>query len=204
MLAVILLSNSPARAADDPQKFDMPSRPLAEALVDFADRTGIAALIDSETARGKTSSAVRGTLTPANALRILLAGTGLSFRRVGEAGFAVGPNTREPDYVHQAGPRGGAGLEGYFARLQTVVVQSLCVNADLRATRYRSAVQVWIGQTGEIDAVHALGSAGDARHDAQIVDAIATVRAPPPPIGLPQPVTLLLQHITEDVTTCPP
>ncbi|OPF91414.1 hypothetical protein I8G32_01364 [Rhodopseudomonas palustris] len=203
VLAVSLLSNGVSRASDDPQKFDIAPRPLSEALIAFADQTGKAALIDAATAGGKTSSAVRGLLTPADALRIMLAGTGLSFRRMDDAAFAVGPNTQADD-GDLLGRRDRASLRGYFVSVQTAMVQALCRDAVFRATPYRSAVQVWIGWAGDIAAVHALGGTGDAERDARIAEAIAMARVPPPPIGLPQPVTLLLQRGPDDGAACPP
>lgn len=203
VLAVSLLSSGFSRASDDPQKFDIAPRPLSEALIAFADQTGKAALIDAQTASGKTSSAVRGLLTPADALRIMLAGTGLSFRRIDDSAFTVGPNTQADD-DDPVGRRDPAGLRSYFVRVQRAMVQALCRDAVFRATPYRSAVQVWIGRAGDIAAVHALGGTGDAGRDALIAEAIATTRVPPPPIGLPQPVTLLLQRGPDDGATCPP
>ncbi|HEY8335511.1 MAG TPA: hypothetical protein VIQ05_17105 [Tardiphaga sp.] len=45
-------------------RFDMPAMPLTEALVEFADKSKMAALVDGEVAQGLRSSPVIGTFVP--------------------------------------------------------------------------------------------------------------------------------------------
>ena len=60
--------------------FDIPPQPLGQALVRLADRAGIRILFASELVAGKRGAAVAGRYTPAQALGILLAGSGLDWR----------------------------------------------------------------------------------------------------------------------------
>ena len=63
-----------------PIAFDIAGGSLAIALAAFGDRAGLQILYPAEIARGLSSPGVSGTMTQAEALRRLLAGTGLGFR----------------------------------------------------------------------------------------------------------------------------
>ncbi|QJP15883.1 TonB-dependent receptor [Starkeya sp. ORNL1] len=73
-----------AQAAAQPQarswQFNIPAKPLLAALADFTALTGVQVVRSSGEALGGSSAPVSGTLTAAQALARLLAGTGLSAR----------------------------------------------------------------------------------------------------------------------------
>jgi len=71
-----------AAAPADPQVYELslPPQDLQAALVSFAERTGIQLLYSAQLTKGLTSSALRGSFTPQDGLRILLVGTGLTFK----------------------------------------------------------------------------------------------------------------------------
>jgi iron complex outermembrane receptor protein len=60
--------------------FDIPSQPLAQALTGFGRQSGLQIAVDTAATTGKTSGAVSGTMAVEEALRRLLAGTGLTFQ----------------------------------------------------------------------------------------------------------------------------
>ncbi len=192
----LLLISAGAQASDEARRFDISSQPLGSALVEFADRTGMAALIDAELASGKQSTVVRGRLTPQDALRILLAGTGLSFRRAGDSAFTVIAGAGEGDV--RGAQRHHTEHDAYFLRMQSMIRRALCEQPDIRAGAFRSVFQIWVGQGGAVDAVHAVGSTGDAARDTRIAEAIERTRVTPPPAGIPQPVTIVLQQSQTD------
>ncbi|ALA57324.1 TonB-dependent siderophore receptor [Nitrospira moscoviensis] len=66
--------------ADDAVTFDIPPQPLPEALVAFSARTKLHVVYEGPIAHGVRSPGVTGVLTPTDALRRLLDGTGLSYR----------------------------------------------------------------------------------------------------------------------------
>ena len=193
---ILTFSAAHAGASTEVRRFDIPPQPLAAALVAFADRTGMAALVDAQLAGGKRSTAVKGLLTPQDALRLLLAGTGLSFRRAGDTAFSVGPNSAEPLIEGPAGSR--RGYQIYFVQMQDAIEHALCSNGDIRPGLYRMVVQVWIGSAGAVDAIHAVSSSGDETRDARIADTITRMRVAPPPASLPQPVTVILNRSASD------
>ncbi|MPY69133.1 MAG: TonB-dependent receptor [Alphaproteobacteria bacterium] len=72
--------------------FDIPAQPLGQALVRLADRAGIRILFASELVAGKRGAAVAGRHTPAEALGILLAGSGLGWRFIEPGTVTVEPS----------------------------------------------------------------------------------------------------------------
>ena len=85
-MALALVAASGGRAmAGDPGAFDLSigSQPLAAALQQFARQTGIQIIFFSKITEGHRSPPVRGHVTADYALQRLLAGTGLTYRRLG-------------------------------------------------------------------------------------------------------------------------
>ncbi|HEX5724695.1 MAG TPA: TonB-dependent siderophore receptor, partial [Longimicrobiaceae bacterium] len=70
-------------------RFDIPSQPLPDALRAFAWRAGVRVELDARAAAGARSRAVSGTFAAPEALRRLLAGTGLSARFEGNRALVL-------------------------------------------------------------------------------------------------------------------
>jgi hypothetical protein len=200
--ALLLLSFSSANVlAQEPRaNFDIPAQPLVDALVAFADKTGTTALIDRELAKGLLSSPVKGRLSRPDALRILLAGTGLSVIYASANAFTVGLSTSEPS-ISAARPRSGrrADYGVYFSQVQNTLEHALC--RSINPEKYRTAFQLWIGESGRIQAVHFLGSTGDELRDAAITAVVTNASVAPPPQALPQPLTIVLK-MTASTSVC--
>ncbi|TXH37005.1 MAG: TonB-dependent receptor [Rhodospirillaceae bacterium] len=69
-----------AQAGTTARQFDIPAQALASALVAYSDVTGIQFFFDSSLARGLQSPGVSGSMKAEDALRQLLAGTGMTYR----------------------------------------------------------------------------------------------------------------------------
>ncbi len=65
---------------ESPRVFDIPSQPLASALNAFGRQAGLQVSIEASIARGVQAPAVSGTMTPEQALSLLLAGSGIVAR----------------------------------------------------------------------------------------------------------------------------
>ena len=61
------------------RRFDLPPQALSSALTLFGRQSGLQVAADTETVSGLRTRGVRGTYTPEQALRLLLAGTGLQY-----------------------------------------------------------------------------------------------------------------------------
>ena len=79
----VALTTAPSTAwAEDATKtFDIQSKPLAEALMDFGLQSDTVVVAPSDLTTGKTAKPVRGELTPAQALDRILEGSGLGYAR---------------------------------------------------------------------------------------------------------------------------
>jgi outer membrane cobalamin receptor len=78
-----------SRANTPATQVDIPAQPLVTALRQFADQTGLQLAVETSITTGKTSAAVKGTLSSQNALEKLLKGTGLSYRFLDSRTVAV-------------------------------------------------------------------------------------------------------------------
>jgi iron complex outermembrane recepter protein len=119
--ALALSSTSSALAQEPPLEaqasrtatFDIPSQPLAQALTAFGRQSGMQIAVDTAAVAGKTSGSINGPMTAEQALRQLLAGSGLTYQftsanAVTVAGAAPGPGSSavqlDPVRVQAAAP----------------------------------------------------------------------------------------------------
>lgn len=77
---VVAFSGTELAQSANTVEFDIPAGPLASALDAFSNATGWDVGYASQLAAGKTSPGVSGTLSPADALQQLLAGSGLFYQ----------------------------------------------------------------------------------------------------------------------------
>ena len=79
----------PAQAQTQaPQTINLPAQPLDQAVIDLARRTGLAIGGDASLLDGKQAPALSGDYTPEQALRALLAGSGVTAVRV-DSGYRL-------------------------------------------------------------------------------------------------------------------
>ena len=76
---------SPAEAAAQVRRFDIPAQPARTGIPLFARQAGIEILVSAPTAEGVTISGIKGAMDVSQALQRLLAGTDLVMVRVGSA-----------------------------------------------------------------------------------------------------------------------
>lgn len=176
-------------------QFDIGPQSLSAAVKAFSDITGQSLLVDERLLIGKASPGVRGEFSAEDALRRLLAGSGLRERYASDKAFTLeSSGGNAPQGVSDNGSQ-GAGDDTwnvYGATLQASLEQELCRVPNAKPGTYRLALQVWIDDEGRVDRVRLLGSTGLQTRDAAISGALEGVRLEPPPAGLDQPMTLLL------------
>ena len=86
----LVLTATPAAARDSLVNYNIPAQPLGRALKDFGLQNGMTVMADTAVVRGKVTQGVKNRADPDTALRILLRGTGLTYRRDGNI-FVVTP-----------------------------------------------------------------------------------------------------------------
>ncbi|MEM1276161.1 MAG: TonB-dependent receptor [Pseudomonadota bacterium] len=75
--------------AEEAQQIEIASQPLGLALAELGEETGLQVSAPSDLVEGQRSQGVSGTMTPAEALAAMLAGTGLSFESLGRDGALI-------------------------------------------------------------------------------------------------------------------
>lgn len=175
--------------------FDIPAQPLADALQRYGSQVRRPALYRAEIVHGQTSAAVHGRYTPEAALRLLLEGSGLVAEKFdsGSGSAFVLKAASESVAVATAAAVGLRPLNGYPAALQNRIWQALCDNPRTVPGSYRALLRFQVDAAGQVLRSRLLGSTGDARRDAALLDIVQRVRMDSaPPADLAQPVTLLL------------
>ena len=166
-------------------QFDIPAQALEDAIYAFSAVTGIAVFVDGSTVSGRRSTAVTGTFTAAEALRILLIGTGLDAQPVGARAVTLlaRPVQERPNSME---------YQRYSAILQSAALRRLCGDDMTRLGTYRMAMQLWVGDRGQVSRVELLSSTGDAARDSRVRELMTQVSAEPPPLTLRQPIVLVI------------
>lgn len=202
VVLMVLIWGMPGAAlhaqAIQPTAFDFPSEPLAIALERLMAATSLAIVVDSGLTDGLRSSSLKGVFTPEQALRRMLAGTGLEARAVGAGLFTL---------VHFSPGTAGRPLPRFIdfaAAVQGAVTNALCQRHDTRPTFYRTVIRLWFDPAGVVVRAQLGYSTGDSKLDMTVTRTLQRLEVGMPlPSGLPQPVKLaILPHATES-TACP-
>ena len=191
-LGLIAISSVPLVYAQSPGNngltdFSIPAQPLASALNRFGDATGSEVLYEGDLANGRISGSVQGRLAPAEALRRLLSGTGVSARLIAEGTFVL-----EPAPEPRAGKELPRDHQHYYALIQGAVLDALCDQQEGRPGNYRMITIFRIAPNGAVADLLRMGTSGKAETD-ELID--RTLRAlkvrEVPPRDFLQPVRLL-------------
>ncbi|PJM70118.1 STN domain-containing protein [Achromobacter ruhlandii] len=193
------------RAADGASiAFDIAAQPLDAALAAYTQATGMAVLVTSRLTAGRQGSAVRGRLAPRQALRQLLAGTGLQARYASASAFTLVESAASAPPPRAAGAAPSpAAVTRYAGVLQNTVTRALCQGTGAQFGRYRASLQLWIGRNGVVRQARVLSGTGDARRDEALAGVLSgLIMDAPPPADLPQPVTIVLAPRPDPRTDC--
>lgn len=201
LAGLALLSIASVAHAQDQasRRFDVAAQPLDQALAAFSVSTGLQMLYDSSLAAGRRSSPLSGVMEPREALALMLAGTGLAarFTSAGAVVIYAGSTsavTLNPitataaPVVGRPGPNAEA--RAYAEAVQRQTIEALRQDADLSDGAYALSVRMWVAQDGAARRVDMLSGSGEAQRDADFLALASTLRFPPPPPDLPQPMRI--------------
>lgn len=104
LLASLLAAACATLHAENARPIDIAEQALAPALARLAEQSGLRLLYPSELLAGRTAPALHGTLSPAQALDRLLAGSGLRYRFVGSDAVRIEAIPAAPGQAPQLAP----------------------------------------------------------------------------------------------------
>lgn len=176
--------------------FDIPEQPLDAALEAYMRATGLQGFYKSISTTSFRSSAVKGWLSPREALDALLTGTNLTVRYPIDGAFTIVAPPDEHGVAVQASPPGRRIIDynAFLGVVQDRIMVSLCQYPTTRPGPYRAALQFSIGSTGVINDALLLDTTGDALRDRAITKALrGLIVGDAPPPAMPQPITMLVK-----------
>jgi hypothetical protein len=192
----LLFAVDAAIAQDQPASFDIPSQPLADALVAYGSATGVEVFYDGALAIGRRSTAVTGVHPPMVALQILLRGTGYVPKTTDYARTVT--ITRASIETTASQTAALDRYEPYFAILQARVSEALCRSDEAKPGDEQIILSFWFDPSGMVSRVQVLG--GELSRDRRLAIA-AGVRGlhvgGAIPADLPQPVTMAIYPLLE-------
>ncbi len=100
-----------AAAAEQVRSFAIPAQDLANAIEQFSRQSGRQVLFERDRAIGGRSSAVNGSLSPEQALRRLLRGTGFDFQSVNDKTIVIKPRTVSTSASYAGAPAQAASAQ---------------------------------------------------------------------------------------------
>jgi hypothetical protein len=185
MIAVVLICGLQRVAAQNVFDLDIRSQPLSRALHAFSVATGIEVMVDARHVAGREAPEVRGSMPPLVAVSMLLAGSNLVVHQFAPGTLAID----EPLAANAASPED----QQYYADIQRAVERALCSDPRTLPGRYRLALKIWVGRTGEVIRSKRLDTTGDRSRD-YLLDAMipALSIAKAPPQRFPQTIALVV------------
>lgn len=186
---------------DEKFAFDIPAQPLRTALRTYSESTGQAVLFDDNLTLGRRSTGVSGRFDSAEALGLLLQGTGLVAKYSSDHSFTLKLASLSGDHSQKTGSASNgnasqdaaAVIERYAGKIQKLIQAALCQSQMTRPGTYRLALQVWLGPSGRVQDIRLLSTLdGAGGREASVREALDRLTFEPPPKLLPQPITLLL------------
>lgn len=161
-----------------PKRFDIEAQALATALRAFSEASGTAVLFDNALVADRQTRGLHGEASPRDALRILLAGTGLEARFSSVNAVTV---TLQASPTADTAPAPDAEpppvLDDRAARvLQSAIERALCSHASTRPGSFRLAMQLWIDATGSVSKAIALAPSDQPARDDDVLAAVQAVR----------------------------
>ncbi len=206
-LRIVCVAASLGTASADPNgrtpehlNFDIPAQMLMTALDAYSRVSGRELFYDGALTIDRQSNAVRGVLSPDTALSNLLAGTGLVARIAGSGSVTIEPSPE--GFVAASVAAGSGSFEPYFANVQAAIVRVLCAGETTGWARSDTIVRLWVGASGAVTRVRAVGADGPAALGAY-EKALRGLMVGVPPPTIPQPILLaVLSHRREQPNGC--
>jgi hypothetical protein len=171
----------------DEVRFDIPSQPLADALVAFASTSRLEILVDDTLVARRRSAAINGTFHPTIALRRILSDAALGIRYLDSGAVTL----QLRDTGRPTADNGEDPYPVFSAAVQAALLRQMCAYGG--GASFRVAAQLWIGADSRIERSLLLDTTGDSVRDAEIAALLTLlVIGQARPADLPQPATVIV------------
>jgi len=197
---------SAGQGRSDLLAINIPDEPLAAALDEFGTQADLQVLYESALAQNRRSGAVIGNFTSDEALRRLLAGTGLIATYIDKKNVVLHPmvpislesetvsappGTRLALNTLRVETQPAPDFSAYDGVIALDLQKALRRNAKTRNGSYTVSARIWIGSEGVVRRAELTNSTGDKiRDDAIFATLQALVVSRLPPENLPEPISV--------------
>jgi hypothetical protein len=189
----VMASTESRFATSMPVSFDIPAQPLVSALNTYSSVMHMGLFYDGALVTGRQSSPVQGALSPPDALRRLLNGTGLVARVTDVETITISRPDASPAQELAAVKSRSTGYWPYLSRIQVSVREAFCRHGATQSETGDVLLRFWIGPTGAVARAELStpGGAGvlNAAY-AEVISKLDVGQSPPP--NMPQPVTMMI------------
>jgi len=203
--ARMAMAQTPHDVAETVMYFDIPSRPLPDALDDFDAATGFSGLYSAADVARHQSVALQGQFTAEAALRKLLEQSGLSSYFTARDAYVLerdGENSSASGLQQSQQLRAQSEL-AYDALLQSGVRTAFCNNALIVPGEYRIALSFRVAANGRVEQARLLDTTGNRARDAEILKSLRAIRFSHGPVNSTAPfVMLILPRSQSSVADC--
>lgn len=177
-------------------QFDIPSQSLAAALKTYGMLAGLQLFYESGLIDGRHSPPVHGVMSAAEALRLLLDGTGLSATSLSPGTLTIVLSTPAQTDVRSrlaAIKLRTAEFRPYLAVVQADVRSALCRSQSTQIDASAHVLRLWIAPSGAVERAQFLSPGGSEERNRTYAAAIsALVLSEAPPARMPQPITMMI------------
>jgi len=194
-IAVLGFCGAVAAASPSAQfNFNLDRMPLHDALQQYSSLTARSVIYDSSRIAGRYSSALRGSYTPDEALRRMIAGSGMqvSYATARAVSLVLAPPGQTGRFAVVSSTATQVSRERYYGVLQTQLRRLLCGHPGLDIGKYRLLLRMRIGGEPALADVLLVVATGRPELEPRVHSALQGQRLAAPPPGFGQPVTLLL------------
>jgi hypothetical protein len=186
----VALAQERPKSSDPLVSYEIAAQDLDAAINAYVRASAVQVLFETAITAGKHSAPLKGRFSAAQALQILLAGTGLTASRTDVDAFVIVP---AGDAATKSALSTAVPDKSFLAALQTGVLDALCRDPQTRPGSYKVAIELWIGPSGVIQRSSLIGSTGNAERDQALsMNLRGASLAATPPATLPQPFVITI------------
>ena len=194
LLIMTMITIAPAAFAQAGRAmdFDIPAQPLGSALKAYGEITDIELFYESNLTVDRHAAPVHGRMTPPEALRLLLEGTGLSTTSIEPGTVTIfAPSQGARNALNAVKSKTHAFMP-YLASVQEDLRGAFCKVPALRLDNSDVLLRLWIAPSGAVAQAELIAASEAGVRERLYIETVRKLMLTPPPPAMPQPVTLMI------------